>query len=39
VVVAVLSGLAALGEVKPDAVDAAIKNYGLDASLADPRTR
>ena len=39
VVVAVLTGLVALGEVKPDVVDAAIKDYGLDPELADPRTR
>ena len=39
VVVAVLSGLAALGDVKPDTVDAAIKSYGLDPEVDDPRTR
>jgi pyruvate dehydrogenase E1 component len=39
VVVAVLSGLVALGEVKPDVVDAAIRDYGLEPDLADPRTR
>jgi pyruvate dehydrogenase E1 component len=39
IVVAVLSGLCELGEVKPDLVDAAIKDYGLDPQLDDPRTR
>ena len=39
VVVAVLSGLAALGEIEPDIVDKAIKDYGLDPDLDDPRTK
>jgi len=39
VVVAVLSGLAQLGEVKPDVVETAIKDYGLDADADDPRSR
>ena len=39
VVVAVLSGLAELGEVKPRVVEDAIKDYGLDPELDDPRTR
>jgi pyruvate dehydrogenase E1 component len=39
IVVAVLSGLAELGEVKPQAVEDAIKDYGLDPELDDPRTR
>ena len=39
VVVAVLSGLAALGEIEPVLVDKAIKEYGLDPELDDPRTR
>jgi len=39
VVVAVLSGLCDLGEVTPDVVQSAIKEYGLDPELADPRTR
>jgi pyruvate dehydrogenase E1 component len=39
VVVAVLSGLAELGEVQPEVVEAAIKEYGLDPELDDPRTR
>ena len=39
VVVAVLSGLAATGEIEIGLVDKAIKEYGLDPELADPRTR
>jgi len=39
VVVAVLSGLAELGEVKAQVVEDAIKDYGLDPELDDPRTR
>ena len=39
VVVAVLSGLAELGEVQPEVVEAAIKEYRLDPELDDPRTR
>ncbi len=39
VVVAVLSGLAELGEIELDLVDKAIKDYGLDPELDDPRTR
>jgi pyruvate dehydrogenase E1 component len=39
VVVAVLSGLAELGEIEAGLVDKAIKEYGLDPELNDPRTR
>jgi pyruvate dehydrogenase E1 component len=39
VVVAVLSGLAELGAIKPEVVESAIKEYGLDPELDDPRTR
>ena len=39
VVVAVLSGLAATGEIEVGLVDKAIKEYGLDPELDDPRTR
>ena len=39
VVVAVLTGLAQLGTVKPEIVEKAIREYGLDPELDDPRTR
>ncbi len=39
VVVAVLSGLCELGEVKPDVVEAAIKDYALDPELGRSETR
>ncbi len=39
VVVAVLSTLAAAGEVKPEVVVDAMARYDLDPDLADPRTR
>jgi pyruvate dehydrogenase complex dehydrogenase (E1) component len=35
----VLSGLAELGAIKPEVVESAIKEYGLDPELDDPRTR
>ncbi|MEY2452276.1 MAG: pyruvate dehydrogenase component [Acidimicrobiaceae bacterium] len=37
VVVAVLSGLAAQGDAKPDEVAKAIRHYGIDADAPDPR--
>ena len=39
VVVAVLSGLAETGSIDYDVVEKAIKNYGLDPDLDDPRVR
>jgi pyruvate dehydrogenase E1 component len=39
VVVAVLSGLCELGHVKAEVVEKAIREYGLDPELDDPRTR
>jgi pyruvate dehydrogenase E1 component len=39
IVVAVLSELVAAGQAGPEEVQAAIERYGLDAELADPRTR
>ena len=39
IVIAVLSGLAQLGSIEPIVVDKAIKEYGVDADVADPWTR
>jgi len=39
VVIAVLSGLAEMGQLESIVVDKAIKEYGLDTELADPWTR
>jgi pyruvate dehydrogenase E1 component len=39
IVVAVLSGLVASGDVQPDVVSKAIHQYGIDASSGDPWTR
>jgi pyruvate dehydrogenase E1 component len=39
IVVAVLDGLVATGEVQPDVVSKAIHQYGIDASSGDPWTR
>ena len=39
IVVATLGALSELGEVEPALVAKAIKEYGLDADIADPRTR
>jgi pyruvate dehydrogenase E1 component len=39
IVVAVLDGLVASGEIQPDVVSKAIHQYGIDASSGDPWTR